>query len=153
MNLLVIGVGNEFRGDDAAGLLVARKLGCQNLPGATVIEQSGEGVDLITAWEGYPQVFLIDAVQSGAKPGTIHRFDAHENVLPPDFFHFSIHAFGIAEAIEVARSLGELPPYLIVFGIEGDNFNIGSQVSYDVQHTLEQVIQIIHNEMELLNAK
>ena len=56
MNILVIGVGNEFCGDDAVGVLVARHLGEQYLPGVTVIEQNGEGSELITAWEGQERV-------------------------------------------------------------------------------------------------
>jgi hydrogenase maturation protease len=150
-NHLVIGVGNEFRGDDAAGIIVARRLGERNLPGVTTVEQSGEGADLLATWEGQESVFLVDAAQSGAEPGTIHRFDAHKERLPTDSFHFSSHAFGVVEAIEIARNLGQLPANLIVFGVEGENFKAGSGVSTSVQLALDQVIRLIRHEIERIH--
>ena len=148
MNILIIGVGSELRGDDAVGVLVARHLGEQDLPGVTVIERSGEGSDLIAAWEGHERVIVIDAAQSGAEPGTIHRFEAHRERLPTNSLNFSSHVFGVVEAIEIARNLGQLPANLVVFGVEGENFNIGSGISMSVQHALDQVIRLILDEIE-----
>ncbi|MFC1997344.1 hydrogenase maturation protease [Chloroflexota bacterium] len=145
--VLVIGVGNDFRCDDAAGLLVARKLGERNLPGVRIIEQSGEGSDLIAAWEGQESVYLIDAAQSGAEPGTIHRFEAHEERLPKESLHFSSHAFGVAEAINIAHSLGQLPTKLVVFGIEGQDFSIGTTISLRVQQAVDNVIYALMGEI------
>jgi len=147
MKILVIGVGNEFRGDDAAGVLVARRLGERNLPGVKVIEQNGEGAALITAWEGAETVFLIDAAQSGAEAGTIHCFEAHETPLPVDFFSFSSHAFGAAEAIKLSLILGELPDRVVVYGIEGLNFAAGLGLSQPVEQALEIVLQRLLDEI------
>jgi hydrogenase maturation protease len=151
MNILVIGVGNEFRGDDAAGVLVARQLMAQDLPGTTVLVQSGEGTDLMTAWEGAETVFVIDAVQSGAVPGTIHRFEAHEKPLPADFFCLSSHVFGVAEAIEISRRLGQLPERTVVYGIEGANFATGPAVSQPVETASQTVAQRLLDEIQTLS--
>ena len=142
-NVLVIGVGNEFRGDDAAGLLVTRKLGERNLPGVRIIEQSGEGSDLIAAWEDQECVYLIDAAQSGAEPGTIHCFEAHEERLLNDSLHFSSHAFGVAEAIKIAHNLGQLPTKLVVFGIEGQDFSLGTSISPGVQQAVNAMVLLL----------
>jgi hydrogenase maturation protease len=107
--VLVIGVGNDYRHDDAVGLIVARRLREKNLQHVTVREMSGEGAALIAAWQGADCVIIVDAVQSGAAPGTIFRVEAHREPIPTNFFHCSTHAFGVAEAIETARSLGQLP--------------------------------------------
>ena len=150
MNALVIGVGNEFRGDDAVGVLVARQLMARDLPNVTILVQSGEGTDLMNAWEGAETVFVIDAVQSGAKPGTIHRFEAHEKPLPADFFCLSSHVFGVAEAIEIARSLGQLPSKLVVYGIEGNNFETGSSIGPAVEQAAENVVRQLLQEIGVL---
>ena len=52
---------------------------------------------------------VVDAVASGAAPGTVHRFDASERAVPARVFRSSTHAFGVGEAIELARALGRLP--------------------------------------------
>jgi hydrogenase maturation protease len=122
---LIIGIGNEYRGDDAVGLIVVRRLKERLAGSPTVLEQSGDGAALMEAWQGAEKVIIIDAVMSGAAPGTIHRFDASAQPLPKDAFRCSTHAFGVAEAIELSRALSELPQSLVVYGIEGKNFAAG----------------------------
>ena len=101
---LVIGLGNEYRSDDAAGRAVARKLKASALDEFCVKEESGEGGALIEAWKHADFVVLVDAVDSGALPGTIHRMDARTAVIPSELFHRSTHAFGVSKAIELASS-------------------------------------------------
>lgn len=144
---LVIGLGNEFRGDDAAGRLAARKIDSAAINGVRVIEESGEGAALMDAWRGADSVILIDAVHSGAPPGTIHRLDAGAEPIPANFFHYSTHAFSVAEAVELARALQQLPSRLIAYGIEGKNFSSGEQLSSEVAAAVEEVAQRVKGEL------
>jgi hydrogenase maturation protease len=139
--IVVIGVGNEYRSDDGAGITVARRLRERFLTKITVLEESGEGAALIEAWKGATWVLLVDAVHSGAPPGTIHRLEARVAPVPTGFFHYSTHAFSVAEAIELARSLDQLPPQLIVYGIEGENFAAGVGLSRAVERAVEAVVE------------
>jgi hydrogenase maturation protease len=139
-SIVILGVGNEYRGDDGAGIAVARRLRAL-FPGNVLIqEESGEGAALIQAWQGAAWVMLMDAVRSGAPPGAIHRLDARAASLPTRFFHYSTHAFSVAEAVELARSLDQLPPHLIVYGIEGENFSAGVGLSPAVEQAVEAVV-------------
>ena len=115
---LLIGLGNELRGDDAAGLLVARAARGR-AAGIDVVESGGEPIDLLDSWEGFDDVVVADAVSSGAEPGTVHRIDAAAGPLPTPFASPSTHALGLAEAVELGRALDRLPTRLVVFGIEG----------------------------------
>src|ERR1035438_6419832 len=119
--IVIIGVGNEYRSDNRAGIAVARRLRALFPTGVTILEESGEGTALMEAWQGAAWVMLVDAVRSGASPGTIHRLDARATSVPTGFFHYSTHAFSVAEAVELARSLDQLPPHLIVYGIAGEH--------------------------------
>ena len=130
---LIIGIGNEYRGDDAVGLIVARRLKERLTDSFAVLEQSGDGAALMEAWRGAETVIIIDAVTSGAAPGTIHRFDANTRTIPKSAFHCSTHAFGVAEAIELSRALGVFPRSLVVYGIEGKNFDAGVGLSPEVE--------------------
>ncbi len=139
----VIGIGNEYRHDDAVGLVVARALREKNLDHVEIVEMSGEGAALIEAWKNAKRVILIDAVQSGAPPGTVYRFEAHQQPIPTEFFRYSTHSFGVVEAIELARTLGQLPQELIVYGIEGENFEAGVGLSPEVERAVHKVLQQI----------
>lgn len=95
-------------------------------------EYPGEGTELMQAWEGVERVLLVDAACSGATPGTIHRFDPLNGPLPRGFFYYSTHRFGVAEAVELAKVLGLLPPRLTLYAIEGGCFNAGDGLTEPV---------------------
>jgi hydrogenase maturation protease len=120
--MTVIGLGNEWRSDDGVGLEVARRLGGREL--------AGEPLGLVAAFDGQEEVVLVDAVSSGAAAGTIFRFEAGAEPLPTRLFGASsTHALGLAEAVELARSLGRLPRRVLVYGIEGESFAFGTGLS------------------------
>lgn len=144
---LVIGLGNRCRGDDAAGLLAARALAARALPGVRVAEAGGEGAQLMERWAGAGEVYLIDAVRALARPGRTHRIDAARRPLPAGLFRCSSHAFGLAEAVELARALHRLPATLVVYGIEGVRFELGQEVSPAVMAGVEAVVAALEAEL------
>ncbi len=146
--ILIIGVGQEWRGDDAAGLLVARRLR-QLAPRVTVLENSGSVSDLLAAWQESAAVILIDAVRGGGRPGGIYRFPVHEKPLPADLFTAtSTHAWGVAQAVALGQVLKELPPHLVVYGIEGRDFGLGREVSPEVARAVPEVARRIRQEIQ-----
>lgn len=147
LSLLLIGVGNEFRSDDGVGILVARRIREKNLPGVDIVECDGEAAALLDVWAGTKTVVVVDAVSSGAPPGTIHRIDVRRQSVPQELFPFSTHSLGLAHAVELARSLGKLPVNIIIYGIEGERFAAGSTLSPKVQVALNEVVQLVTGEL------
>jgi hydrogenase maturation protease len=147
LRILVIGVGNAYRCDDAVGLWVTRRLQCEVSDEVMIQEESGEGTALMEAWKDADAVILVDAVQSGGEPGTISRFEVHGQALPVEFFRCSTHAFSVADAVELARALRRLPPRLIVYGIEGKTFAAGVGLSPAVEDAVEHVVTQVLREI------
>lgn len=145
--IVFIGVGNPFRSDDAVGRVVVERLRGEIPQGVTLLEETGDGAELLDAWEGADCVILVDAVQSGAPPGTIHRLDARTEKLPAWFSHSSTHTFGVAEAIELGRAMGELPAELVVYGIEGLDFSAGTELSPEVAEVVPIAANLILQEI------
>ena len=146
--MLCIGVGNLFRADDAAGLLTARALQSRRLPGVRVIESTGDLSDFLSAWAAYEFVIVIDAVSSGRPPGHIHRLETHTAPLPVRPFTSSSHGFGVAEAIEIGRALGQLPGHLIIYGIEGGDFTLGNSVTPAVADAIARLVECIATDVQ-----
>ena len=144
--VIVIGVGNEYRTDDALGVLVARELKRRSPGGVRILENSGEGASLIHAWEGGSEVYLVDAIKSGRPAGTVHRLDVTHRKVPRAFKLRSSHAFGVPEAIETARTLGELPSKVILFGIEAETFDQGVGLSDTVLRSVPNLLLLIEAE-------
>jgi hydrogenase maturation protease len=149
-NLLILGVGNAYRSDDGIGIAVVRRLREQVPSEIKTLEETGEGTALLEAWKGARAVIVVDAVQSGAPPGTIYRLDAHNGQIPKQFFHYSTHAFSVAEAIELARALDLLPRRLIVYGIEGQFFIAGVGLSREVEQAGVTVVTRVLDESRTL---
>jgi hydrogenase maturation protease len=126
---LVVGIGNEHRGDDAAGLLAVRELRIllAGLDGADVVEHRGDGASLLDLWSGRSHVILVDALHDGGPAGRVVRHDAADRPLRVETERGSTHAFGPAGAIEMARRLGRLPARIEVYGITGDRFGMGDE--------------------------
>jgi hydrogenase maturation protease len=137
---VVIGIGNAWRGDDAAGLAVARRLRTCRPPGLRVVEREGEPLDLLDEWADADEAIVVDAVRSGSAPGTIHRIEATEHPLPVESFNTSSHLLGVGETVELGRALGRLPGRLIVRGIEGGRFETGARLSPEVERAAETLV-------------
>ncbi|MGE5517022.1 MAG: hydrogenase maturation protease [Bacteroidota bacterium] len=139
MSVLILGIGHPFRGDDGIGPLVAERIAALSLPHVTALAHHGEGADLMERWAGFDRVVVVDATRSDAPPGTIRRWDAVAEKLPAALFPKSSHLFGLAEAVEMARLLGRLPPALTVIGVEGKDFSAGVGVSPEVAAVVERI--------------
>lgn len=115
---LVIGVGSPFAGD-RAGWEAVRFLRAHRDDGQTAWSEADRpGAVLLERMRGYGQVVVIDAMQSGAAPGTVRRVSAGELAAAEGLL--SNHGFGVAEAIALGATLGMLPERLEVIGIEAD---------------------------------
>jgi hydrogenase maturation protease len=144
---VVIGVGNELRGDDSAGLLVAQRLRERTATQADVLVCEADPAELLTAWTGADVAIVVDTVVSGAAPGTIQRFDVSAAPLPTKLIGFSTHAFGVGEAIELARALDRLPSRTIVYGIEGSSFSAGAPLDPAVERAIDETLTRIMAEL------
>ena len=145
---VVIGVGNPLRGDDAAGVSVAERLGPRVPDGVEVVSCNEEPSRLMEAWEGAESVLLVDTVSSGAPPGTLHRFDAGDEAVPARTFRSSTHAIGIADTIELARALGRLPHRVRVYGIEAGGFTTGAELTPAVDSAVAFLVKDVLHDLE-----
>ncbi len=145
---LIIGIGNRYRGDDALGCIVADQLKSLASPDIEVINHDGEPASLIDLWQDRSFVIMVDAVSSMSAAGTLHYINLQEQGLPDGFRSFSTHAFGIAEAIELARVLGKLPPKIVFYGVEGKSFAAAQTLSPEMTTAMEDVKLRIEQEIK-----
>jgi hydrogenase maturation protease len=145
---LVIGLGNDQRSDDRSGLEVARALRPRLAGKARVEECESEGIALLELWRGADRVFVVDAVRSGAPPGTVHRLEPGDGFLPGLRTATSTHGLSLAEAVALARGLGCLPHHLVVYGIEAGDVGMGVTLTPPVAHGVREVIDRILAELE-----
>lgn len=114
---------------------------------AEVREHDGETATLLEWLEHSDAAWLVDAASSGAEPGTIHRFDAGSGPLPSIPSRLSTHGVGLADSIELARTMGCLPGKCVVFAVEGASFETGRGLSGTVRSAAREVAARIRAEL------
>ncbi len=136
---MVIGLGNPDRGDDAAGPACLAALRGRLPPDVELIESDGEPVGLLTLLGDATEAYLIDACISGAAAGTVRRLEPATDTLPAWAAPPSSHGLGVAETLELARALGELPRRCVVYAIEGLRYEVGAPLSAPVRSAVAAV--------------
>jgi hydrogenase maturation protease len=150
---LVLGIGNGWRGDDAAGLLAAHALRARDLPGVTVVETNVVDPALIESWQDVARLIVVDAVVSGAAPGTVHHFDFRSEPLPAALSFCSTHAFDLVALLDLARVLDRLPPQVWVFGVEVSDFTHGHPIGESVLHGVTACVEAMVALLSIDNAE
>lgn len=121
---VVIGVGNRWRRDDAAGFEVIAALRDRIGDNVELVESDGEPTRLLDAFAVAARVVMVDAVVTGAAPGTVHRFTSDE--LPDRMgIGQSSHLVGLIGTIKLGELLDRLPNGLVLIGIEATDFDNG----------------------------
>ena len=159
--VVVIALGNRFRGDDGIGPIIAERLkenAAQlkkdvadglggEVDGCTIVEGKDDAMALVSAWENAALAVVIDAAVSGAAPGTIRRLEAGAQPLSKDVARCSSHGLGLAEAVELGKALGRRPGRLVIFAVEANTFEQGAAMSPQVAAAVEELVQNIEAEI------
>lgn len=145
----VIAVGHPDAGDDAAGPLALASVAARAGPGIALVHCEGDPMEMIEAWEGAELAVVVDAMVSGAPPGTVARFEVTDAPLPAHVrAPASTHGIGVHEVIELARALGRLPRRLVVWAIEAADASPGAGASRAVLAGIERAAAAIARECQ-----
>jgi hydrogenase 3 maturation protease len=141
--VVVVGVGNPLRGDDAAGCLVARRL--QGTPGVHVVEaeevpESFVG-DIAAAMPDV--VALVDAVDLGAEPGAVAMLEREQVAT----YAPTTHRMPLSLVMEVVQRRTGADVFLIA--VQPLTLAFGAKVSPEVSATVEVLAAVLS---ELLRA-
>lgn len=151
--VLVLALGNPDRGDDGIGVLVARQLAGRMPDGVALLTRASEMLSLIEEWSGFDAVACVDAAAPMGHPGRIHRIDLASSELPRDMSMTSSHAFGLADVVELARTLERAPRDIIVYAVEGGCFDRGAPMSAAVTAAAGEVAERVIAEVAGLRQR
>jgi len=153
MEIVIVGIGQSLRGDDAAGLAVVQlwkdsfPLSATD-PHVRIEFASCSGIDLLYMLRGAQAAILVDAVQSGVKPGTLHVID-EQDLLSFDQTIGSSHGLGVAETLAIGRILDsqDFPARIVLIGIEAEDLTYGEGLSRAVQAALPSAARLIESHL------
>lgn len=145
MRSLIAGLGNIFHGDDGVGVAVAQALTGAALPeGATVRDFGIRGVHLAyELLDGYDLVVIVDAVQRGAPPGTVHVIEHVPAAEPaPGATLMDAHDMAPDEVLALVPALGGTLGRVVVVGCEVASVAPAAQLSDEAQACVPEAARI-----------
>ena len=156
MRIKILGIGQSLRGDDEVGLEIVRRwrdTHGADYPDYTVEAETAEspGLSLLGLIAGLDAAILVDAVQSGAPPGTLHKL-TEEDLLNFGEGTGSAHGWGAAETLSLGRQLSpeDLPERIFVIGLEAVQFDLGEGLSPAVEASIPKAIDMINQLIQAL---
>lgn len=150
---LVIGLGNPLIADDRVGLCVASQLrrSLRGRPDVDVVEDYWGGLRLMERMIGYDRAIVIDAICTGAPPGTLHRLTPH---AVPTQKSASAHDVNLPTALAFGRAAGASVPeddQVVLVGIEAlDTLTFSEDVTPAVAAAVPRAVELV---LELLNSE
>lgn len=140
---IIICIGNELIADDAVGFEIYNRLAGST---ARLEYCSVGGIDMLPLLDGETDMIVVDAVQFGTSPGTIHVIPWDS--LPRSSSAISAHGLGLRETIEIGTILypHEMPERITLVGIEGRCFNrTRAYMTGEVQAAIGPAVETIEN--------
>lgn len=141
----IIGIGNEFRGDDYIGLAVARKIK-KILKGKIEVKEISDPSRLLHLIEKEDEVIIVDSARSGVESGTVLRFEIIPRELPESVF--STHTIPLQKILELLKLLDKIPKKMIIYAVEGECFDEGKKLSEKVKTAIDKVCMFILNDLK-----
>jgi len=137
---VVIGVGNTILSDDGAGVHAARLLqGDPRVPaGVTILDGGTLGIELVPYASDASRVLFLDAVNSGAAPGTLTRMTGRD--LLGTSGGWSVHQLGVADLIAALALVSAGPQDIVVLGVQPAKTDWGTSLSPDVESALSGLV-------------
>ncbi len=144
MRTLILGIGNLLLGDEGVGVHIARTLLGQQLPENIVVVEAGTAfLDALPEIEKADRIIIVDAMKAGEAPGTVYRVPFEECVIPESIA--SLHEFDMSRILYMVDR--KTPPEVVVFGVEPETIDWGTELSPAVQGAVSAVLTAIWDEI------
>ena len=146
MKTLVIGLGNPLVSDDSVGLRVVAALRplLADRADVTVDEDYWGGLRLMERMIGFGRAIVVDAIRSGAAPGTVHRLGTGDIATQRSA---SAHDVNLPTALAFGRQAGaELPAddQVLLVGIEAEDIlTFGERLTPAVEEAIPRAVEVV----------
>ncbi len=145
---VVLGLGNPLFRDEGLGIHVIWQLMAGDWGNrAHLVDGGTDGLALLGIVEEARYLIVVDAIDGGYPPGTVKRLHGKEI----DFLTqatLSVHQVGFQEVLALARIRGRCPENMVLIGVQPQNLEWGTQLSYEVNRRIPKVIAMIYQQIE-----
>lgn len=149
MSILVLGLGNTIMTDDGFGVKAVTTLSSRYLfhGPVTLVDGGTLGLDLLPFLEEIETLIILDALDMRAAPGDIFRLEGQ--AVPRAFASkLSVHQMGLQDLLAVAELQGHVAKNLVVWGVQPECIEMGTELTDTVAATIEPVVARVLEELQ-----
>lgn len=141
--ILVLGLGNVLLRDEGVGVHAVRALA--DLPGpdgVELLDGGTAGADLLDAISDRHKLIVVDALDADVPPGTILKLTPDDLLAhPPEAL--SLHDFGLAETLRMARQLRCGPRHVTIIAVKPQDTQCGLELSPQMQQRMPHILEAV----------
>jgi hydrogenase maturation protease len=139
--VLILGIGNLVMSDDGVGVKVVQRLQREYLfpESVEVLDGGTLGLDLLPKLEGIDHLIVVDAVETGQKPGSCVRLAGEELPIALET-KVSPHQMGLKDLLSVAQLLGQSPAEMVLVGVQPGSIEMDTELTPEVEAVLNTLI-------------
>jgi hydrogenase maturation protease len=151
--VLVLGIGNLVMSDDGVGVKVVQQLQREYcFPENVEIMDGGTlGLDLLPKLEGIDHLIVVDAVETGRKPGTCVRLAGEELPVALET-KVSPHQMGLKDLLSVAQLLGHSPGDMVLVGVQPGSIEMDTELTPEVEAALQVLVNNVLDELKIIGV-
>lgn len=142
--ITVLGIGNTLYSDEGIGIHILPKLEevLKDIANVEIVHGATDGMMLLGPIEETDNLIIVDAINSGASPGTIIQIEGDE--IPKYFgIKMSIHQQGFAEVLAAAQLRERFPSQIVLIGMQPASLELGVELSQIGKETMPLLIERI----------
>lgn len=151
MSALVLGVGNVLLGDEGIGVRAVEELQRRyRFPEEVEVLDGGtSGIELLRFFDNIDHLLIIDAISAGHPPGSVLRVEGED--VPATFeTRITPHQLGLSDLLAAAKLTDQMPPHLVLFGVEPKSLESGVGFTQEVEGAIEKLTGHVVEELRRL---
>jgi hydrogenase maturation protease len=148
--ILIYGIGNPFRCDDAVGIKVVEVLK-EKIKESHITVKSGsiDGLVMLDEIIDYDEVIFVDSIKTeDGKPGDMYKINIDPCKVPTSLS--ASHGIDFVTALNMGKRMGyTMPEHITIHAIEiQDNTSFDEECTEAVQKSIPEVVKKITEELE-----
>ena len=149
--VLVLGIGNLVMSDDGVGVKVVQQLQREYsfAEGVKIMDGGTLGLDLLPMLEGIDHLIVVDAVETGRRPGTCVRLAGEELPVALET-KVSAHQMGLKDLLSVARLLGHSPGEMVLIGVQPGSIEMDTELTPEIEAVLQELVDNVLDELKVI---
>ena len=153
-DILIIGMGNVLMQDEGVGVRAVEELESRYIipDGVMVMDGGTTGTELLSPMRNRTHLIVADAVNTGAKPGTLIRLVDDE---VPAFFQTKIsnHQLGLSDLLALLQISGDAPKHVTIIGMVPHYLENKLGLSAEAESGLPEMVDMLTGELRDLGIE